>query len=84
MIHLFDNQKEIQKLNVSPSALIEKMGKNLNKKSDIDCEFYERSHDAPDPRNLSLDYNNLIIFDDLMLEKQKNARHITFKEDTVM
>jgi len=73
VIQLFDNQKEIQKLNVSPSALIEEMGKNLNKKSDIDCKFYETSHDVPDPRNLSLDYNNLIIFDDLMLEKQNKC-----------
>jgi len=74
VIRLFDNQKEIQKLNVLPSALIEEMAKNLNKKSDIDCEFYETSHDVPDPRNLSLDYNNLIIFDDLMLEKQNKCK----------
>jgi len=85
VIRLFNNQQEIQKLNVSPSALIEEMAKNLNRKSDIDCEFYETSHNVPDPRNLSLDYNNLIIFNDLMLEKNKiNAREITFEEDTVM
>jgi len=45
VITLFDNQEEIQKLNVSPSALIEEMAKNLNRKSDIDCKFYETSHD---------------------------------------
>jgi len=73
VIRLFDNQEEIQKLNVSPSALIEEMAKNLNRKSDIDCEFYETSHDVPDPRNLSHDYNNLIIFDDLMLERQNKC-----------
>jgi len=71
---LFDNQQEIQKLNVSPSPLIEEMAKNLNRKSDIDCEFYETSHNVPDPRNLSLDYNNLIIFHDLMLEKQNKCQ----------
>ena len=70
---MFDNQKEIQKLNVSPSALIEEMAKNLNKKSDIDCKFYETSHYVPDPKNLSYDYNNLIIFHDLMLEKQNKC-----------
>jgi len=47
---LFDNQEEIQKLNVSPSALIEEMAKNLNRKSDIDCKFYETSHDVLDTR----------------------------------
>ena len=31
VIRLFNNQQEIQKLNVSPSALIEEMAKNLNK-----------------------------------------------------
>ena len=35
VIRLFDNQQEIQKLNVSPSALIEEMAKNLNRKSEI-------------------------------------------------
>ena len=50
VIRLFDNQKEIQKLNVSPSALIEEMANNLNKKSDIDCKFYETSHNVPDPK----------------------------------
>ena len=58
---------------MSPLALIEEMAKNLNKKSDIDCEFYETPHDVPDPRNLSLDYNNLIIFDGLILEKQNKC-----------
>jgi len=80
----FDNQQEIQKLNVSPSALIEEMAKNLTRKSDIDCEFYETSHDVPDPRNLSLDCNNLITFHDLRLESKINVRYITFEEDTVM
>ena len=73
VIRLFDNQQDIQKLNVSPSALIEEMAKNLYKKSDIDCKFYETSHDVPDQKNLSLDYNKLIIFDDLMLEKQNKC-----------
>jgi len=31
VIRLFDNQQEIQKLNVSPSALIEEMAKYLKK-----------------------------------------------------
>jgi len=44
VIRLFDNQKEIQKLNVSPSALIKEMAKNLNKKLDIDCEPEGTNH----------------------------------------
>ena len=53
IIWLFDNREEIQNLNWSPSTLIEEMGKNQKEKSDIDCEFYETSHDVPDPRDLS-------------------------------
>jgi len=73
VIRLFDKQQEIQTLNVSPSALIEEMVKNLNRKSDIDCKFYETSQDVRDQRNLSLDYNNLIIFEDHMVEKQNQC-----------
>jgi len=70
---LFDNREEIQKLPWSPSSLIEEMAKNEREKSDIDCEFYETSHDVPDPRDLSCCGNNLINFDDLMLEKQNKC-----------
>jgi len=59
---------------VSPSALIEEMAKNLNRKSDIDCKFYETSLDIPYPRNLSLDYNNLIIYHNPISEKQTKRK----------
>jgi len=53
IIRLFDNQEEIQMLNVSSSALIEEIARSGNLKPDIDCEFYETSEDVPDPRELS-------------------------------
>jgi len=73
IIRLFDNQEEIQKLNVSPSALIEEMSRTGNLNRDIDCEFYESSEDVPDPRELSSMQKNLMVFDDLMLEKQNKC-----------
>lgn len=73
IIGLFNIQDEIMKLNVSPSSVVEEMAKNLDKKSDMDCKFFETSEDVPDPRELSSKKNNLMIFDDLQLEKQNKC-----------
>ena len=73
IIRLFDHQDEIMKLNLSPTLIVEEMAKNLDKKSDIECKFYETSEDVPDPRDLSSEKKNLMIFDDLQLEKQNTC-----------
>ena len=73
IIKLFDHQDEIMTLNVTPALVVEEMAKNLDKKSCIDCKFYETSEDVPDPRELSSDKKNLMIFDDLQLEKQNKC-----------
>jgi len=39
----------------------------------IDAEFIESSDDVYDPSNLDVNNKNLMIFDDLMLEKQKTC-----------
>ena len=46
------------------------MAKNIGDKSDVECKFYESAEDVPDPRELSSEKNNLMVFDDLLLEKQ--------------
>ena len=73
IIRLFDLQDDIMKLNVSPAIIIEEMAKDLDKKSDIDCKFFETSDDVPDPKELSTETKNLMIFDDLQLEKQNKC-----------
>jgi hypothetical protein len=73
IIRLFDNRDEIVKLNVSPNAVVEEMSKNIDKKSDIECKFFENSDSVPDPRDISRDKKNLMIFDDLQLEKQNKC-----------
>ena len=46
------------------------MAKNCaHNTADIECQFFETSADVPDPRELSSE-KNLMIFDDLQLEKQ--------------
>src|SRR6218665_4038280 len=61
------------RLNLPPTSVVEEMAKTLNKKSDINCQFYETSEDVPVPRDLSRDKKNLMIFDDLQLEKQNKC-----------
>ena len=73
IIILFDHQDEIVSLNVPPALVIEEMAKDSDKKSDIDCKFFETSEDVPDPRDLSAEKKNLMIFDDLQLEKQNKC-----------
>ena len=73
IIRLFDNQDDIMGLNISPASLVEEMAKNLDKPADIECKFFERSDDVPDPRDLNSTKKNLMIFDDLQLEKQNKC-----------
>ena len=64
---------EIQNSNVSPTALVEEWVKTIKTKSDINCKFFETADDVPDPRELNPDCKNLMIFDDLLLEKQNKC-----------
>ena len=53
-------------MGVSPISV----AKNIRDKSDVECKFYEMAEDVPDPRELSSGKKNLMVFDDLLLEKQ--------------
>ena len=46
------------------------MAKDIRDKSEVECKFYESAEDVPDPRELSSQKKNLMVFDDLLLEKQ--------------
>jgi len=47
--------------------------KKLNPRGKITANFYEDGADVPDPKELDKTSNNLIIFDDLLLEKQNKC-----------
>ena len=70
IMRLFDLRDEVMKLDMSPSALVEEWAKEIQNKSDIECSFYESSEDVPDPSEMNSSNKNLMIFDDLLLEKQ--------------
>ena len=70
---LFDHRDEIIKRGVSPIEVVETWANELKEKSDIECNFFESSDDVPDPRDLSPLNKNLMIFDDLLLERQNKC-----------
>ena len=54
-------------MGISPLSVVEEMAKDIREKSNVECKFYESAEDVPDPRELSSEKKNLIVFDDLLL-----------------
>ena len=50
------------------------MVKEIRDKSDIVCNFYQSAEYVPDPRELSSEKKNPMVFDDLLLEKQNTCQ----------
>ena len=71
IIRLFENQYEIADLGISPISFVEEMA--TSDKSDVECNFYQLAGDVPDPRDLSPEKKNLIVFDDMLLETQNTC-----------
>ena len=75
IMNLFENQNEIQQEQISPSVLIKELAKDRHSRSKepIECSFYESADDVPDPKELPPEQKNLMIFDDLLLQKQNKC-----------
>ena len=69
LIRLFENQNEITDLGISPILIVEEMAKDIRDKSNVVCNIYQSAEDVPGPRELSSEKKNLMVFDDLLLEK---------------
>ena len=70
---MFENQNEITDLGISPISIVEEIAKKIRDKSDVECNFYQLAEYVPDPRELSSEKKNLMVFDDLLLEKQNTC-----------
>src|ERR1043165_6346884 len=70
---LFDMKDEIMRQGLTPAFFVEELAKIWPEKSDIACQFFESSVDVPDPKDLNREKKNLMIFDDLQLEKQNKC-----------
>jgi len=82
IMNLFENQNEIQQEQNSPSVLIEELAKDRlpHSKEPIECNFDESVDDVPDPKELSAEQKNLVIFDDLLLQKQNKCEAYYVRE----
>ena len=67
---MFENQNEIWDFGFSPISVVEEIAKEIRDKSDVECKCNESAEEIPDPRELSSEIKNLMVFDDLLLEKQ--------------
>ena len=57
-------------MGISPISVVEEMAKDITDKSNVEFKFYESAEDVPDPREVSSQKKNLMVFDDLLFEKQ--------------
>ena len=81
IIRLFENQNEITDLGISPISVVEEMAKDIRDKCDVECKFYESAEDVPDPRELSSEKKNLMVFHDLLLANKSHVNRIMLEED---
>ena len=70
---MLEKQNEITDFGISPISVVEEMAKDIREISDVECKFYETAEDVPDPRALSSEKKNLMVFDDLLLKKQNTC-----------
>ena len=49
------------------------MAKEIRDKSDVVYNFYQSAEDVSDPRELNSEKKKLVVFDDLLLEKQNTC-----------
>ena len=83
ILRLFNIRDEIQNSQIPPSLVVKEWAKTIKKKSDIRCNFFESASDVPDPRELSSEDKNLMVFDDLLLEKQKKSYYVKGRHSNV-
>jgi len=74
-MRVFENHDEILREQISPNELIRELAKNRKTRSNelIECNFYESADDVPDPKKISPEHKNLMIFDVLLLQKQNKC-----------
>ena len=75
-MRVFENSDEIQSEQIPPNELIHELAKKegpseqrTKTNEPIECNFYELADDVPDPKEISPEHKNLMIFDDLLLQK---------------
>ena len=66
---------EIRIRQIPPSAVVQELDRMIkNNDSNVRCNFCETARDIPDPQELNSEDKNLMIFDDLLLEKRNKCK----------
>ena len=73
ILRLFNMRDEIRDSQIPPSIVLQEWTKMIKNESNVKCNFYETASDVPDPRDLNTEDKNLMIFNYLLLERQKKC-----------
>ena len=73
ILRLFNMRDEKRDSQISPSIILQEWAKTIKNKTNVKCSFFETASDVPDPRDLNTEDKNLMIFDDLLLERQNKC-----------
>ena len=75
IMRVFENRDEILREQISQNELIHELAKNRKNlsKEPNECNFYDSADDVSDPKEISPEHKNLMIFDDLLLQKQNKC-----------
>ena len=69
--NFIEKQKYIKSSGISPTLLLQHIGEN--RQPSIHTVFYEDAKNVPDPQTLDETLKNVIVFDDILLEKQNKC-----------
>ena len=64
---------EMQNSQIPPSVVVQEWARSIKNKSNIKCNFFETASDVHDPHELNSEDKNLMICDDLLLERQNKC-----------
>ena len=64
---------DIQNSKIPASIVVQEWAKSIKNKSNVKCNFFEMASEVPDPRDLNSEDKNLMIFYDLLLERQNKC-----------
>jgi len=65
--------RDLIKNKLTDNKIIQKIGSSLENNNKTIVESYTDSNNIPDPSELNKNHKNLIVFDDIMLEKQNKC-----------
>ena len=73
IFNFFNNRDEIIKKDISPYQLLQEIGKTFRNENPIKCQYFDSDNEVLDPKELNSASKNLMIFDDVLLEKQNKC-----------